>query len=150
MEHRYKTAGLIMGLCVSFLGCSKEPAVQHEDIRPVRTITASRTAGTVNATYSGEIRARYESKLGFKIAGKVNARLVEVGSQVKAGQPLLRLDPQDSVLSETSADAQTEAARVKLVQSRIDLERGEKLYADTNSPTTQPHRSCARPRHNSN
>jgi RND family efflux transporter MFP subunit len=96
----------------------------------VRTVTASRTAGTVNATYSGEIRARYESKLGFKIAGKVDARLVEVGSQVKAGQPLLRLDPQDAVLSEASAEAQTEAARVKLAQSRIDLERGEKLLAD--------------------
>ena len=102
----------------------------HEDIRPVRTITASRSAGTDSATYSGEIRARYESKLGFKVSGKVNARLVEVGSHVKPGQALLRLDPQDAVLSEASAEAQTEAARVKLAQSRIDLERGERLLAD--------------------
>jgi multidrug efflux system membrane fusion protein len=130
MKHIYKTTGLIVGLCIGLAGCSKDPVVQHEDIRPVRTITASRSAGTVSANYSGEIRARYESKLGFKIAGKVNARLVEVGSHVKAGQALLRLDPQDAVLSEASAEAQTESARVKLAQSRIDLERGERLLAD--------------------
>jgi RND family efflux transporter MFP subunit len=130
MKRTYKTAGVLAAVCLALTGCSKEKVVQHEDIRPVRTITASRTAGTVSATYSGEIRARYESKLGFKIAGKVNARLVEVGSHVKPGQPLLRLDPQDAVLSETSAEAQTEAARVKLAQSRVDLERGEKLLAD--------------------
>jgi membrane fusion protein, multidrug efflux system len=125
-----KSAGWVGVLCLALAGCSKDKVVQHEDIRPVRTVTASRTAGSVSATYSGEIRARYESKLGFKVAGKVNARLVEVGSHVKAGQALLRLDPQDAVLSEASAEAQTESARVKLSQSRIDLERGERLLAD--------------------
>lgn len=124
------SADLAVALCLALAGCGKAPVVQHEEIRPVRTITASRTAGTVGATYSGEVRARYESKLAFKVAGKVSSRLVEVGSHVKAGQALMRLDPQDAVLSEVSAEAQTESARVKLAQSRIDLERGERLLAD--------------------
>lgn len=126
----WKVAGLIAALGLTLGGCAKDKAVHHEEVRPVRTVTASRSVGSVSATYSGEIRARYESRLGFKIAGKVNARLVEVGSHVRAGQALMRLDPQDAVLSEASAEAQTEAARVKLAQSRIDLERGERLLAD--------------------
>ena len=125
-----KATGLAGALCVALAGCGKSEVPQHEDIRPVRTITASRTAGTVSANYSGEIRARYESKLGFKVSGKVIDRLVEVGSRVVPGQALLRLDPQDAVHSVTSAEAQTDAARVKLAQSRIDLERGERLVRD--------------------
>ena len=125
-----RIANLVGALCLICVGCSKVKVTQHEDVRPVRTITASRTAGTVSATYSGEIRARYESKLGFKVSGKVSARLVEVGSHVKPGQALLRLDPQDAVLSEASAVAQSDAAQVKLAQSRIDLERAERLIAD--------------------
>ena len=93
-------------------------------------ITASQSAAAVGATYSGEIRARYESKLGFKVSGKVIARLVEVGSKVVPGQVLLELDPQDASLSAASAAAQTEAARAKLQQSCLDLDREDRLYRE--------------------
>ncbi len=125
-----RTAGLLGVLCVVLAGCSKQEITQYDDARPVRAITAGRTDDPVGATYSGEIRARYESKLGFKVSGKVTDRLVEVGSHVSAGQPLLRLDPQDAALSAASAAAQTEAARIKMIQSQIDLERYSRLFGE--------------------
>jgi RND family efflux transporter MFP subunit len=120
--------GLIGALCLGLAGCGNKEARHEEEVRPVQVTTASRTAAAVGATYSGEIRARYESKLGFKVSGKVIARLVEVGSKVAPGQVLLELDPQDASLSAASAAAQTEAARAKLEQSRLDLDREERLY----------------------
>jgi membrane fusion protein, multidrug efflux system len=121
------SAGL---LCLGLAGCGQEKREPEPDVRPVRTLAVSRSADSVGATYSGEIRARYESKLGFKVSGKVSARLVEVGSQVKPGQALLRLDSQDAALSAASAQAETEAARIKLEQNKIDLERGERLFGE--------------------
>lgn len=55
--------------------------------------------------YSGEVRARYESVLGFRIGGKLTTRLVDAGTRVKAGQPLARLDPTDARLGAAQAEA---------------------------------------------
>ena len=115
-------------LCLGLAGCVDKQARHEEEARPVQATTARQTASAVGATYSGEIRARYESKLGFKVSGKVIARLVEVGSHVAPGQVLLELDPQDASLSAAAAEAQTAAARAKLEQSRLDLDREDRLY----------------------
>lgn len=131
MPARTLAAGALVGaFCLGLAGCGENKAAQQPDVRPVRAITVGRSADSVSASYSGEIRARYESKLGFKVSGKVIARLVEVGSHVVPGQVLLRLDPQDAALSAAAAQADTEAARIKLNQNRIDLERGERLFRE--------------------
>ena len=78
-----RTAGLLGVLCVVLAGCSKQEITQYDDARPVRAITAGRTDDPVGATYSGEIRARYESKLGFKVSGKVTDRLVRCSVQAQ-------------------------------------------------------------------
>jgi RND family efflux transporter MFP subunit len=110
-------------------GCKREAQESHEDVRPVRAVTIGQTGGTVGATYSGEIRARYESKLGFRNGGKVVERLVEVGTRVRPGRPLLRQDPEDVALSVVSATAEVESARSRVTQSRVDLERSKQLFA---------------------
>ena len=74
-------------------------------------------------TYSGEIRARHETALGFRIGGKIAERLVDAGAKVKAGQPLARLDPADTGLQASAADAQhqlaeTEAKRYRELRSK--------------------------------
>ena len=114
---------------VAFFGCKRETSEVREEVRPVRAITIGRTGGTVGATYSGEIRARYESKLGFRNGGKVVERLVEVGARVAKGEALLRQDPEDVALNVVSATAQVEAARSRVTQNRTDLERTKQLFA---------------------
>jgi RND family efflux transporter MFP subunit len=99
-----------------------------EDIRPVRSLAVGETAGSVGASYSGEIRARYESKLGFRTSGKVAARLVEVGSHVRRGQVLMRLDPAQELLQSVAVAAQVDAARNRVAQNRLDLERTQALF----------------------
>lgn len=126
---KYRSTALTLIAAHLLAACAPAPKPAHEDVRPVRAILAGQTPGSVGATYSGEIRARYESQLGFRTSGKIVARLVEVGSHVKRGQPLLQLDPTQETLQVTSAAADTEAAKSRVAQARIDLQRVEQLAA---------------------
>ena len=108
-------------------GCSAKSQEAHEEVRPVKSLAVGSIAGSVGATYPGEIRARYESKLGFRIAGKVAARLVDVGAHVKQGQVLMRLDPEQETLQNAAVTAQVDAAMSRVAQNRVDLERTESL-----------------------
>jgi len=64
--------------------------------------------------YSGEVRARIETQLGFRVGGKLVERLVDVGARVGAGQPLARLDPADLQLAATQAEANRALAAAEL------------------------------------
>jgi len=119
----------LLGLAVLATGCSRKPPAAHEDVRPVRSTIVGTSQGSVGATYSGEVQARYESKLGFQTSGRIVARLVEVGSTVKRGQPLMRLDPAQEVLQVASADADVDGKKSRVAQDRIDLQRTEALLA---------------------
>jgi RND family efflux transporter MFP subunit len=109
-------------------GCDSHSAEKHEDVRPVRSLAVGATAGSVGATYPGEVRARHESRLGFRTGGKIAARLVDVGAHVKAGQVLMRLDPSQEQLHAIGVTAQVDGARSRLEQNRIDVERTEALF----------------------
>ncbi|QAZ40579.1 efflux RND transporter periplasmic adaptor subunit [Methylibium sp. Pch-M] len=120
--------GALIGL--GLLGaCSPGTEPVQEDIRPVHSTVAGASEGSVGATYSGVVHARYESRLGFQASGRVVARLVDVGSEVRRGQPLLRLDPAQETLHLVAAGADVEAARARVAQNRTDLERTEQLLA---------------------
>jgi len=54
--------------------------------------------------FTGIIAARVQSNLGFRVPGKVVERLVDVGQEVYAGQPLMRLDPKDLDLTLTAKE----------------------------------------------
>lgn len=110
-------------------GCGGKTQDKPEDVRPVRSLVVGHTMGSVGAAYPGEIRARHESKLGFRAGGRIAQRLVEVGQHVRAGQVLMRLDPEQEVLRNTSALAQVDAAKSRVEQNRTDLARTEQLFA---------------------
>ena len=78
---------------------------------PCAASSPAKAAGSVGATYSGQVQARYESKLGFQASGRIVARLVEIGSHVKRGQPLMRLDPAQEALQVVAAVASVDAAQ---------------------------------------
>lgn len=109
--------------------CGQDEAPPPEPLRPVRSVIAGASAGSVGATYAGSIQARYESRLGFQVSGRVVARLVEVGQPVRRGQVLMRLDPAQETLHVAAAAADVDAARSRVAQNRIDLQRTEQLLA---------------------
>jgi RND family efflux transporter MFP subunit len=68
--------------------------------------------------YSGEVRARIESTLGFRVGGKLAERLVDAGARVKAGQALARLDPADAQLTVVQAEANRSLAAAELQRTQ--------------------------------
>ncbi|KAB2964922.1 efflux RND transporter periplasmic adaptor subunit [Zoogloea sp.] len=110
-------------LAMALLGACSHPEPVAEAPRPVlvQVLAGAPVAG--GAVYSGEVRARYESDLSFRIAGKIIERKVDVGSSVKPGQLLARLDPTDAGLSAEAARAQLAAARNEYVFAKAEMER---------------------------
>jgi multidrug efflux system membrane fusion protein len=95
-------------------------------IRPAMVVQPQPAAEMMD-TYPGEVRARLEPELAFRIGGKVTKRLVEVGQQVKKDQRLAELDPQDVRLQLEATRAQVAAAEANLHLVRAERDRYKKL-----------------------
>jgi len=121
------SAALLTGAAL-LAGCSKEPP-KAPDVRPVRTMTVTSEQGAGTVEFSGDVRPRIESRLGFRVPGKIVARLVDVGATVKKGQTLARLDPADLALAQQSAQAQLSAAKTDRDLAAADLKRFSELFA---------------------
>jgi RND family efflux transporter MFP subunit len=118
---------MLVALSVAVLAaCSKAPE-RTEDIRPVRVIRLAAENVDVVAEFSGEVRARVESRLGFRVGGKIVARKVDLGALVKQGQLLMQLDPQDLRLAQAQANAGLQAAESNRDLARAELKRYQEL-----------------------
>jgi len=84
-------------------------------------------ASEVLSVYAGEVRARYEPALAFRIAGKVTRVQVDVGQAVKKGQPLAELDAADVALQLEAARAALASAESDYALARSELERYQSL-----------------------
>jgi membrane fusion protein, multidrug efflux system len=118
---RFAAAVLLAGAAVSMAGCNSQAAIP-EGLRSA-IVSHPQNADTANAeVYSGDVHARFESQLGFRVNGKIRARLVDVGTHVDAGQSLAELDPLDLRLQVASAQASLSSARANrdLAQSEYD------------------------------
>jgi len=101
----------------------KEAAPRVEAPRPVRTMVVQPQATTVALQLPGEVRPRIESRLGFRVGGKLSQRSVSVGDRVVPGQVLARLDPTDLAPALRAQQAQVVAARTDRDLARVELER---------------------------
>jgi RND family efflux transporter MFP subunit len=115
----------ILGAAFLLAACAKTPE-KTEEVRPVRVMSLSSSDVALDAEFPGEVRARVESHLGFRVGGKIVARKVDVGNLVKRGQVLMQLDPQDLQLAQAQAVAGLTAS-----ESNRDLAKSElKRYQD--------------------
>jgi membrane fusion protein, multidrug efflux system len=119
---------LIAAAAVLLAACSKPPE-RTEDIRPVRAVVLQSSDVDVDAEFSGEVRARYQSQLGFRVPGKIVARKVDVGTVVRKGQALMQLDPQDLRLGQAQAQASLRAAETARDLAAADVKRYRELRA---------------------
>lgn len=101
-----KLTPFLIALAIALSACSKEAAQPAKIERPALTQIVGTLAGEGSRLYSGEIRARYEVSMGFRVGGKLAERLVDTGAQVKAGQVLARLDSADAGLAAGAAQSQ--------------------------------------------
>lgn len=115
-------------LAATLAACSR-PAPAPEPVRAVRTLTVSSdSAGGVHE-YAAEVRARTESRLGFRVGGKMVARPAEVGQRVRAGQLLAQLDATDLKLGQEAAQAASRAAQTQYELAAAEFKRYQELRA---------------------
>ena len=100
--------------------CSEAPPppAAPKLVRTLKVGAGDTAANGAQRSYSGEVRARIETTLGFRVAGKIVERRVELGQAVKAGQVLARLDPTDAALQVTQAEAQRTLAAADVARYR--------------------------------
>lgn len=116
----------VSGALLLVLAACGGAAQEAEPVRPVLVVQAQSGEGAVVA-YAGEVRARYEPALGFRIGGKIIARAVDVGDRVAAGALLAELDPDDVRLQAQAAEAQWRAAQADLELARAERDRAAAL-----------------------
>lgn len=109
---------LIVGLALALSACNEASSNNAVEMRPVRTTIAKPQPIENGRSGVGEIKPRYESDIGFRISGKLVARLVDVGAGVRQGDVLARLDDQDYRNRLRSAEADIVAADAVLDESR--------------------------------
>lgn len=103
-------------------GCGSQAEVPMPE-RPAVVAQPVPASSHAVSYFSGEIRARHESQLGFRVAGKIERRLVDVGARVEAGQVLVTLDPADFRLQLAAAEAGVSSARADAELARSERDR---------------------------
>jgi multidrug efflux system membrane fusion protein len=114
-----------IGLASFLTACGQEVSLPAT-VRPAMVVQPQPTAQSMDS-YPGEVRARFEPELAFRIPGKVSKRLVEEGERVKANQPLAELDAQDVRLQLDATRAQVAAAEANLQMVRSERDRYKTL-----------------------
>jgi membrane fusion protein, multidrug efflux system len=119
----------VMALAVLALlaGCKGEAAAPEVAVRPVKVAVVAEAPSNRTLTYSGVVRSRIDSAMGFRVAGKIVERSVNVGDRVEVGQVIARLDETDLKLAETAAKAAVASARSRRDVANDHLERAKVL-----------------------
>jgi RND family efflux transporter MFP subunit len=122
----FPRAVLALFLPVLLLACSKPPPAE-EPLRSVKLMTVAVSNIGAGPEFAGEVRARVESRLGFRVAGKLVRRQAEIGQRVRAGQVLAQLDPQDYKLASDAIRAQLQVAQTNRDLAEADFRRYKDL-----------------------
>ncbi len=128
-KRRYAVAGLgavAVAATLALYACSEAPQAEPP-ARPVKLLTVGTAAVAPSFELAGEVRARVESKLGFRVAGKIVSRRVEAGQRVRRGEELARIDPRDYQLAQTAADSAVTARRADLEIAQSEYRRFQDL-----------------------
>ena len=125
--HRLRRLPWLLAMAM-VAGCASEAKVEVAP-RPAVVERPVPASGTGLETYAGEVRARHESRLGFRIGGKILSRAVDAGARVRAGDVLATLEPTDFNLQVDAARAALAAAVADESLARAELQRHEELLA---------------------
>jgi membrane fusion protein, multidrug efflux system len=111
---------------VALVACSRAPSAP-EPVRAVRTMTIDAASVGGAQEFAAEIRARTESRLSFRVGGKVTSRAADVGLRVRAGQVLAQLDPTDLKLGQDAAQAALRGAQSSFEFAQAEFKRYKDL-----------------------
>ena len=121
------TGLLLTILLPALLSACQGDTSPPEAPRLVRTVVVGSQTQTLSNAYAGDVRARVETRLSFRVGGKLVARLVDVGTSIQPGMVLARLDPGDLRLAQDTLAAQLRASQTDLAQVSADDQRAAQL-----------------------
>lgn len=118
----------VLASLLTLAACSR-PVPQDEPVRAVKLMTVQVGQMASAAEFAGEVRPRIESRLGFRVAGKLLRRQAEVGQRVKPGDILAQLDPRDLVLAADAMKAQLAQVTANRELAAAEFQRARALVA---------------------
>jgi membrane fusion protein, multidrug efflux system len=124
---RFRIAAVLIAAIVAACG---EKDASAPEARPVRIQTVEQGAGGEVVSLTGQIRAKDEASLAFRLDGRMLERLVSVGDVVTAGQVVARLDPQNQQNALTQAQANLASANAVLTQAHLTFGRQQQLMKE--------------------
>ncbi|EJC81410.1 RND family efflux transporter, MFP subunit [Rhizobium leguminosarum bv. trifolii WSM2297] len=131
------TLALVGAIGIGVSACSEEKAEVKQVIRPVKVVEIAKAGDTRKLDYSGSVKARTEMNLGFRVAGKITERLVDIGDKVKPGDVLARMDSTDYQLAVKTAEANLAAAEKGVETADLVNKRNQQLFDKNVSPKSQ-------------
>jgi len=121
---------LLAGLALALLSaCQPEADTAPPQVRPVRTVAVVKREVGETVSYTGRIQAENETRLSFRISGRMVERSVNVGDHVEPGQVVAKLEPQDELNALRTAQASVAAAQGQLNQAQSNFDRQQTLLA---------------------
>ncbi|MBY5764857.1 efflux RND transporter periplasmic adaptor subunit [Rhizobium leguminosarum] len=140
LSHRMPSVASLMlfgAIGIGVSACSEEKAEVKQVIRPVKVVEIAKAGDTRKLDYSGSVKPRTEMNLGFRVAGKITERLVDIGDKVKPGDVLARMDSTDYQLAVKTAEANLAAAEKGVETADLVNKRNQQLFDKNVSPKSQ-------------
>jgi membrane fusion protein, multidrug efflux system len=109
--------------------CQRETEASPPEVRPVRTVIVAKRDIGETVTYTGRIEAENETRLSFRIGGRMVERAANVGDQVEPGQVVAKIEPQNEMNALRSAQAAVSAAQAQFNEAQNNYERQKFLLA---------------------
>jgi RND family efflux transporter MFP subunit len=116
---------LLIGALLSACGKDEPPP---EPVRPVLFVQVKSQSEQNLGRFAGNIAARYESTLGFRVSGRIAQRKVDVGSEVKKGDLLAVLDPTDQQNQVRSTQGELARVEAQLINTQANARRQQELF----------------------
>lgn len=126
---RVITGAVLASSIMSITACSPQGETEGKQARHVGTVVVKAAPFSESVSSTGEIRARVQSDLSFRVSGRIIERLADVGDRVKAGQVLARIDAQEQKADVEVARATFLSAQAQKTQAQQAFDRQEALFA---------------------
>jgi len=114
---------IVLAVPFALVACGEVAPTDPRTEAPLVRAAVVQEAVPASRSFTGTVAARVQSDLGFRVSGKVLARLVDAGQTVKRGQPLMRIDPVDLKLAAVALEEAVAAARARALQAAGDEAR---------------------------
>lgn len=127
---------LFFALLILLVSCTEEPEMKPITPR-VMSMQVADTSGLTERAFPGRARAEQEVNQSFRVSGQLIALPVNIGDEVKKGDMVARIDPQDYESALATVRGQLDRERARMARTQADLKRLENIYKTDPGATSE-------------